>query len=559
MSEGELAEFAVAASKLAEGLSKGLKDIDSIFKDSKFTEDFENLRKEFDTAQGKVFDGEINFSVKDNKLEVSGKILGETITTDPVKAAKALEDFSPSSKNKEAMGNLKTLYEKLGINVKNLDTETSTLIDKYSTKLRETTLYKERFNLLDIDETTEKSKVKDKDIEVSEGEEPRTETQRRFYDEVKEKLKDMETEMKKKGETESEWGNWVRKKIDLVLLGGLITGGIFGILAVFKEHQKEMNGCWLVRANGSKCKVKFLTCDGTLKTKGGLLCDGEDEIRKNYICAKDPCEIDTSNSANFCGNDSSSTCSSYCDSTKFKLNPGESLQCVNVSILGAGIDLLGQAIKDILNALGINPADFGRIIKYFLIGVACLVGLFILYKIYQFLSQLFSKNKSQSEIEYPKQSQPVIVIESRKPEDFRINQTQPVIEPRKTENKIQPVIESKKNENNINTDRFFTPQASVERFFTPQNQIQPVIESKKTENKIQPVIESKKTENKVLSSFGKKKGNSRGRCNALLRKKISINMGEMKSGRYVSPSQALAVSYSQIKTKYPSCKQFFRK
>jgi len=46
-------------------------------------------------------------------------------------------------------------------------------------------------------------------------------------------------------------------------------------------------------------------------------------------------------------------------------------------------------------------------------------------------------------------------------------------------------------------------------------------------------------------------------CKKLLSDKIAINMREYKAGRYVSRPQALAVSYSQIRKKYPRCSKSF--
>ena len=42
-------------------------------------------------------------------------------------------------------------------------------------------------------------------------------------------------------------------------------------------------------------------------------------------------------------------------------------------------------------------------------------------------------------------------------------------------------------------------------------------------------------------------------CKQLLQKKIQINIEEYKKGWWVSPKQAVAVSYSQIRKKYPEC------
>ena len=55
------------------------------------------------------------------------------------------------------------------------------------------------------------------------------------------------------------------------------------------------------------------------------------------------------------------------------------------------------------------------------------------------------------------------------------------------------------------------------------------------------------------------KGFTKAKCKELLKEKIKINMEEWKSGKFVSQKQALAVSYSQIKKKYPGCRRFFKK
>jgi len=47
---------------------------------------------------------------------------------------------------------------------------------------------------------------------------------------------------------------------------------------------------------------------------------------------------------------------------------------------------------------------------------------------------------------------------------------------------------------------------------------------------------------------------STGKCKRYLKKKISINMEEYKNGMFVSPAQAIAVSYSQTLKRFPRCK-----
>ena len=48
-------------------------------------------------------------------------------------------------------------------------------------------------------------------------------------------------------------------------------------------------------------------------------------------------------------------------------------------------------------------------------------------------------------------------------------------------------------------------------------------------------------------------------CKKRLSNKIARNIREFKKGKFVSRSQAIAVSYSQIKEKYPECKKWFTK
>jgi len=46
---------------------------------------------------------------------------------------------------------------------------------------------------------------------------------------------------------------------------------------------------------------------------------------------------------------------------------------------------------------------------------------------------------------------------------------------------------------------------------------------------------------------------SKKQCKDLLQKKIRINISEFKKGRWKSPKQAVAVSYSQIRKRFPEC------
>lgn len=57
----------------------------------------------------------------------------------------------------------------------------------------------------------------------------------------------------------------------------------------------------------------------------------------------------------------------------------------------------------------------------------------------------------------------------------------------------------------------------------------------------------------------KRKVSSRRECREKVASKIKININEYKQGRYKSPSQAVAVSYSQVGKKYPACKKYLKK
>jgi len=57
----------------------------------------------------------------------------------------------------------------------------------------------------------------------------------------------------------------------------------------------------------------------------------------------------------------------------------------------------------------------------------------------------------------------------------------------------------------------------------------------------------------------KKRVRTKSKCKSYLKNKIKINMEEYKSGRYISPKQAVAVSYSQILKSHPRCKKILKR
>jgi hypothetical protein len=51
----------------------------------------------------------------------------------------------------------------------------------------------------------------------------------------------------------------------------------------------------------------------------------------------------------------------------------------------------------------------------------------------------------------------------------------------------------------------------------------------------------------------------RGKCKGYLKSKIRTNIEEYKQGRYKSRAQAVAVSYSQVMKKHPSCRRVLKR
>ena len=69
----------------------------------------------------------------------------------------------------------------------------------------------------------------------------------------------------------------------------------------------------------------------------------------------------------------------------------------------------------------------------------------------------------------------------------------------------------------------------------------------------------KKIVKRCIKSTRRRK--SRSKCKNRLRKKIAINMKELKKKRslFKNPAQAIAVSYSQVLKKHPACKKSLRR
>jgi hypothetical protein len=111
-----------------------------------------------------------------------------------------------------------------------------------------------------------------------------------------------------------------------------------------------------------------------------------------------------------------------------------------------------------------------------------------------------------------------------------------------------------------------SPRKSPKKSFNFRPKSQRVLRSNR---KSQRVLRSNRKSQRVSRSNRKSQRVSRSnrdsgildsvKCKELLSEKIAQNMREYKEGKYVSRKQSLAVSYSQIKKKYPECSKFLKK
>jgi hypothetical protein len=74
-----------------------------------------------------------------------------------------------------------------------------------------------------------------------------------------------------------------------------------------------------------------------------------------------------------------------------------------------------------------------------------------------------------------------------------------------------------------------------------------------------PKKSARRSKRRVSSQSASRKSPKAIMCRKKLSAKIGININEYKEGRYSSPAQAVAVSYSQVKKKYPDCAKYLKK
>ncbi len=81
-----------------------------------------------------------------------------------------------------------------------------------------------------------------------------------------------------------------------------------------------------------------------------------------------------------------------------------------------------------------------------------------------------------------------------------------------------------------------------------------VVKSRRPRSKYNTPGNPKLSKKKSIKRSMKMNMKSSAKCQKLLAKKIGINMGEYRQGRYTTPKQAIAVAYSQVKKDHPTCK-----
>jgi hypothetical protein len=68
-----------------------------------------------------------------------------------------------------------------------------------------------------------------------------------------------------------------------------------------------------------------------------------------------------------------------------------------------------------------------------------------------------------------------------------------------------------------------------------------------------------KSRSRSRRSVKSRRSYTKAQCRSYLSRKIRVNMREFKKGRWVSPKQAIAISFSQTQKKYPGCQRFLKR
>lgn len=199
-----------------------------------------------------------------------------------------------------------------------------------------------------------------------------------------------------------EVGKWVKR----TLIGLGITFGLAELYSLIKQHQNEMNGCWLIKtSDGTKCKIGLLTCSDGARTTGTICDPGAYQncmdvctLKKTATCFSSTTCLSCNTDHTTCatkltqctGND---PCNEQCDSSKISVPDGYRLQCVNVDFWGAADDFF----KGLLNTPSTVLSSIIAVLIKILIIVGIIVGVFILGKVGFYVYNNWKEKKSSYE------------------------------------------------------------------------------------------------------------------------------------------------------------------
>lgn len=172
----------------------------------------------------------------------------------------------------------------------------------------------------------------------------------------------------------AKFGKWVIENPGKIAVIGGIGAVAWMFYAMVKKHQNAMNGCWLVKKNGTKQKVSNLTCN-----KNDASNSGTGQSTTNYSCSRG------------CTSKDEGQCDTGCGSCQ-DANGGKYL-CVNGSFPDAAADVINNAENaggNIIENLLKNS------LKFIGIGILVLIAVIILVMVFQFLIKKASEKRDNS-------------------------------------------------------------------------------------------------------------------------------------------------------------------
>lgn len=188
-----------------------------------------------------------------------------------------------------------------------------------------------------------------------------------FDTQINELKKKIDDSYAKGNQGRVEVGKWIKRTI-------IFTGVTIGLVEIYKlirDHQRALNGCWLIKAsNGQKCKVKTLTCfdENTMQCSNEALNQcGPQKI--NPCFSTDTCiKYEGNNCVTTLGQCSEGICNKlYCDNSKIETPPGYKLVCINVNFWTAAFDFFDTIFTT------------ERFLLYIIIGIAIILLLFFIF------------------------------------------------------------------------------------------------------------------------------------------------------------------------------------